>query len=283
MNTADAYCRRLATTHYENFNVASLFVSSICRRDLQRIYAFARTTDDFGDETDLPGASENGARIERLTRWRDEVVQLFDGELPRHPALVALSETIARRGLSSKMFLDLVDANLQDQRVTSYADWASLRAYCMLSAAPVGRMVLGVFGITFERAAQLSDDLCIGLQLANFAQDVRVDTAKGRTYLLQCDLSEGGSEHAVANHCARARTLLASGVELETLVPRSLRRQLMLYRLGGRAIIDAIARAGYRTHEHRPRVTFAVKCGLVLQTLLATPLASTDRDHAEAT
>ena len=46
----------------------------------------------------------------------------------------------------------------------------------MHSAAPVGRIVLRLFDIRDPAAVALSDDVCIGLQLANFAQDVSVDT-----------------------------------------------------------------------------------------------------------
>src|SRR5207247_2007173 len=125
-------------------------------------------------------------------------------------------------------FLDLIEANLQDQHISTYEDWAALRGYCLLSAAPVGRMVLQLFGIAGTRAVALSDDVCIGLQLANFAQDVRVDAQRGRTYLLQCDMRDGGEVAAVQAMCERARDLLRSGRELETLVPLRLRGQLAL-------------------------------------------------------
>jgi len=52
---------------------------------------------------------------------------------------------------------------------------AVVRGVARLSAAPVGRMVLAVMGIRGARAEELSDQVCIGLQLANFAQDVAVD------------------------------------------------------------------------------------------------------------
>jgi len=52
---------------------------------------------------------------------------------------------------------------------------------------PVGRIVLRLFEIRDPAAVALSDDVCIGLQLANFAQDVSVDKRLGRTYLLQSE------------------------------------------------------------------------------------------------
>lgn len=262
---ADAYCWHLACQHYENFTVASRLLPSGLRRHLARVYAYCRTTDDLGDER---GEGARGA----LERWRADVQELFAGGQPLHPVLYALRETVAAHGLPAQPFLDLIQANLQDQEVSSYRTWPELRAYCALSAAPVGRLVLRLFGLTAPEAERLSDDVCIGLQLANFAQDVSVDARKGRSYLLEPELASGGVAGAVRAHCERARALLGSGRELEALAPWPLRLQLALYRLGGTAILDAIERAGYRTDRHRPRVGGAARA-LVLARAVADSLA----------
>jgi squalene synthase HpnC len=259
---ADAYCRSLVTRHYENFAVASWFLSSRVRRDLQRVYAFCRTTDDLGDES---GADA----LQRLARWRREVEEFFGGTPVLHPVLVALRDTVARVGLGAQPFLDLIAANEQDQRIATYATWTDLRAYCMLSAAPVGRIVLRVFGLTDPALEPLSDDVCIGLQLANFAQDVARDARIGRTYLLGEDVTALGIAGATQAMCERARALLGSGETLERAAPPALRLQLSLYRLGGLAICDAIGRDGYRTDLRRPVVSKRVKARLLARGLLA--------------
>ena len=251
-SAADAYCSLLAGGHYENFIVASRLAHPRVRRDLTRIYAFCRSTDDLGDES-------GDAALPRLHRWQDEVGAMFAGRAPVHPVLVALQETVERLDIPGKPFLDLIAANIQDQRVDHYDSWSDLQAYCQLSAAPVGRMVLKVFGINGSAATRLSDDVCIGLQLANFAQDVSVDAAKGRCYLLAPEVERTGIAGAVKTHCDRARTLLASGYDLESMAPLPLRFQLALYRLGGLAICAAIERRGYRTGASRPTVSTASK------------------------
>lgn len=284
LSAADAYCRYLASRHYENFSVASLVLSSATRLHLARIYAFCRTTDDFGDES-------RPAALARLALWREQVERCFqEGPGPIHPVLLALSHTIAAFDLPLQPFLDLVDANVQDQIVTRYDTWDDLRQYCMLSAAPVGRMVLKVFGVQEARAERLSDDVCIGLQLANFAQDVSIDRGKGRTYLLQSDLQAQGQpvapgtswvcyppsaddtqafggvpgiRGAIRAMCDRAEGLLASGWELEELVPLRLRIQLALYRLGGGAILAAVRQMDYRTDQRRPHLSRLEKARLV--------------------
>lgn len=258
LESANAYCRLLARRHYENFTVVSMLLRGQIALDLMRIYAYCRTTDDLGDES-------GDAALERLDRWRGEVSDLFAGKAPVHPVLVALRETVSRRRLGAQPFIDLIAANIQDQHVVTYESWPELQRYCELSAAPVGRMVLAAFGMDGLRAQALSDDVCIGLQLANHAQDVTRDAARGRCYLLQSDIRSGGVAFAVRGLCDRARTLLASGVELEAMAPFMLRVQLALYRLGGLAIVSAIERMGYATDVARPRVSKAVKAGLLLR------------------
>jgi len=248
LEASDAYCRQILR-HYENFTVASRLTPRRLRRDLTRVYAFCRTTDDIGDESGEPAFA-----IKRLERWRAEVEALFNGVLPSHPVLIALAPTLVTHRLTEQPFLDLIAANLQDQRVNAYEDWSQLRGYCRLSAAPVGRIVLQLFGVTDPRAVPLSDDICIGLQLANFAQDVAGDAQRGRCYLLQSELSSLGVAGAVSALCERARELLSSGRRLEGLVRGRLRLQLSLYRLGGDAIVDAIAASGYTTASARPAV-----------------------------
>jgi squalene synthase HpnC len=256
---ADTYCRTLTKRHYENFSVASRFVDPEIRRDLMRIYAFCRTTDDLGDE------SPDGTALDRLARWRDELRALYDGLPPVHPVLFALAQTIERRAIPQQPFADLIEANVMDQHVNRYADWDELIGYCRLSAAPVGRMVLRVFGVTTQRAERLSDDVCIGLQLANHAQDVRRDAAIGRKYLVESDVAALGMAGAAESMVRRARSLLASGEELEGLVPRPLRLQLTLYRMGGLAICKAIEALGYQTERRRPSLSTSTKVSLVLR------------------
>jgi len=264
LQAADSYCRYLTNHHYENFSVASLLLPSDIRLHLARLYAYCRTTDDLGDESGQDALS-------RLATWRSQVEGCFvAGPAPVHPVLIALSHTVQECHLPPEPFLDLIAANVQDQTVSEYETWDDLRDYCLLSAAPVGRLVLRIWSVHDRHLERLSDDVCIGLQLANFAQDVLVDGGKQRTYLIQEELSAYGMNGAVEALCERAAGLLASGRELETLVPRRLRTQLALYRLGGMAILSAIARIGYRTDQQRPHLSGMTKLGLVAHAVAAS-------------
>jgi squalene synthase HpnC len=265
IEAADAYCSYLAGRHYENFSVASRFLPSSIRRHLTRLYAYCRTTDDFGDES-------GGAGMARLTSWREQVeAALGREEMPIHPVLLALRPTVRECRLPAQPFLDLIQANIQDQTIARYESWDDLRAYCMLSAAPVGRLVLRIWGVATPEADRLSDDVCIGLQLANFAQDVAVDRDRGRTYLLQREVRANGVPGAVSAMCDRAEQLLASGRELEGMVPLGFRVQLALYRLGGSAILSAIRALDCRTDMRRPQVSGGAKLRLIPRALMDVP------------
>ena len=51
---------------------------------------------------------------------------MFEGRPPVHPVLVALADTVRRFEIPAEPFLDLIAANVQDQRVAGYATWEEL-------------------------------------------------------------------------------------------------------------------------------------------------------------
>ena len=63
------------------------------RRDLTRVYAFCRFTDDLGDES-----GDRVVAMRRLRRWRDETHESFAYDERTHPVLVALADTVERFG-----------------------------------------------------------------------------------------------------------------------------------------------------------------------------------------
>jgi squalene synthase HpnC len=272
-----AEARRLAAGHYENFAVSSRFIPRPLRDDFARLYAFCRATDDLGDE----GA---GDREPRLLCWRDDWRRAQSdapGELP-WPLFCAASLRRERR-LPAGLFDDLISANLQDQRVARYSDWQALEGYTRLSANPVGRLVLRLFGVDDPESDRLSDAICTGLQYANFWQDVGVDFRKGRIYLPESEWRAGGLSDAdfggVAAPAAlreilhdaalpRAEKLFDEGEALRGRVPAALRRQLTLYIGGGRAILKALRRQDCDPLRHRPTVGKAGKALLLVKALL---------------
>jgi phytoene/squalene synthetase len=126
--------------------------------------------------------------------------------------------------------------------------------------------VLYLFGYRDHDRQLLSDQVCSGLQFANFWQDVAVDLEKGRVYLPRDDMRRFGvsledlrlhnadSKFAalMRHEIARARELLVSGAALGKLVDNRLSRDIMMFAGGGLAILRAIESVDYDVFSHRP-------------------------------
>ena len=282
---AQAWCKRLAETHYENFHVATFFLPASLRPHFHSIYAFCRTSDDLGDEV---GDTAVATRL--LAEWRAMLHECFaHPEWSRHPVFVALQPTIAARQLPIEPFDDLITAFEQDQVYTHHASLQTLEEYSRYSANPVGRLVLLVSGYQAPELLALSDEICTGLQLANFYQDVVTDWVdRGRRYLpLDAMQRFGVSDAQIAERrfdanfrnmmrflVDDARARLVRGQRIATLVERDLAATLSLFAKGGHAILDAIAAQDYDTLHARPVVTRAAKLRL-LGGALAGKISST--------
>ncbi|MGA7809538.1 phytoene/squalene synthase family protein, partial [Bradyrhizobium sp.] len=103
---AQAWCKTLTTTHYENFHVATFFLPPALRPHFHSVYAFCRTSDDLGDEV-----ADTATATRLLATWRTMLHQCFtDPDASRHPVFVALQPTIAQRNLPIQPFDDLISA-----------------------------------------------------------------------------------------------------------------------------------------------------------------------------
>jgi squalene synthase HpnC len=271
LQSAHAYCDRLARTHYENFSVASLLLPRRLLRPFHAVYAFCRWADDLGDET---GGGQRA--LDLLAWWRQQLLECYAGT-PRHPVMVALKETIHRFQIPPKPFLDLVLAFEQDQRVKRYETYTQLLDYCRRSANPVGRLVLYLCERHNTDNAAYSDDICTGLQLANFWQDVARDLDIGRVYLPEedrrrfgyCDTDLEARRFTPAFsdllrfEVTRTRALFERGIPLIPHIPADVRPDIELFARGGLAILRKIERQGYNVWATRPALSKWEKLGLV--------------------
>jgi squalene synthase HpnC len=273
---AQAYCRRLAQSHYENFSVATWFLPRRLRQHFYNVYAYCRISDDLGDEVGDPTAS-----LHLLDQWQIELAACYAGK-PRHPVFVALAETVRRFEIPQHEFSDLLTAFRQDQTITRYETFGDLLGYCQNSANPVGHLVLYLCGHRDAERQKLSDFTCTALQLANFWQDVSVDYAKGRIYLPLEDLRRFGvSEEDLAGNrntpgfcemvrfeVERARDWFIQGLPLIGKVDKELAIDLELFSRGGQEILNAIERQGFAVLGRRPAISKPRKLALVARAAL---------------
>ena len=244
-----------ARARTENFPVASLLFPRAVRPHLRAIYGFARLVDMLGDEFE-------GDRLAALDELERELDASYNGD-PTWAVMRALQPTIRACDLPREPFLRLIEANRMDQRIAAYATWADLKNYCVHSADPVGRLVLGVLGRSEPELVKLSDDVCTGLQLVNFLQDAPRDLALGRVYLPAEDRAcFGVTELADPNpqltqllryEANRARILLGSGEELGRRLGGRVGRGVAVFARGGLAAIEALERADWDIFNGRPR------------------------------
>ncbi len=279
----------------ENFPVASRLLPARQRADLMALYGWARLVDQLGD--DYPGD-----RLSALDEVERQLKAALRGDLAEavHPLVAAIAGSVRRLGLPTEPLFDLVQANRQDQHVSRYANFDDLVGYCQLSANPVGRMVLAIFGVPTAERVAWSDSICTALQLVEHWQDIAEDALAGRVYLPLSDMTRFGVEVGqllpprtgyvdrrrrgapggaaanlralVAFEAARARTMLDdAGPQLVASLRGRLRFAVSGFVAGGHAALDRLARQDFDPFAdpaRPPRHRFAAH---LARLLLATP------------
>jgi squalene synthase HpnC len=274
----------------ENFPVALHFLPRRYREHLAAVYGFARSADDMGDEAApqerLALLDELDADLGRLYRMMPPAGTAGGtgeagagqdragagdagaaGGPPRLGVVRALAPAVTACAIPAQPFRDLIQANRQDQVVSRYPAYADLLAYCRLSANPVGRIVLYVFGAATPEREALSDQVCTALQLAEHWQDVAEDLRAGRIYLPQEDMDRFGCTERdlaapraspkvralIAFEERRARDLLDAGAPIVGTLRGAARAAVAGYVAGGRAALAAIAASGHDVLRATPR------------------------------
>jgi squalene synthase HpnC len=254
----------------ENFSVGSVLFPRHLRPHVRALYCYARLVDELGDAYD-------GDRLAALDELEHEVGLAFEGE-PAWPVLRNVQPTIREFDLPREPFLRLIEANRIDQRVSAYETWDDLKHYCVHSADPCGRLVLGVLRrLDDDELVAASDDVCTGLQLVNFLQDVPRDLELGRIYLPAEDrrrfgdpaLDRPGEElqRLFRFEADRATALLRSAEVLRMRIGGRLGRAVALFGRGGLAALEALESAGWDVFTRRPkpsRARLAREAALVL-------------------
>lgn len=212
LSDAYQYCLTLATTHYENFPVASYLLPSKLRAPMAVIYTFARTADDIVDE----GDDSPRQRLDALDDLQTRLTRLPTVDASDQ-LMLALNDTLTQYDLPIDAFLDLLTAFRMDVTQSTYPDHQAVLGYCRYSANPVGRLVLALFGQTDPIQLAYSDHICTMLQLINFLQDIKSDQqSRQRTYLPLNEMNHVGLTPATLldkNNIAAVEKLMKHEVE----------------------------------------------------------------------
>src|SRR5579884_4330084 len=240
----------------ENFPVGSVLFPRTLRPHVRALYCYARFVDELGD-------AYEGDRLAALDELEAQVALTFDGE-PTWPILRNVQPTVREFDLPREPFDRLIEANRIDQHTHEYETWAELKHYCVHSADPCGRLVLGVLRRLDDAGlVAASDDVCTGLQLVNFLQDVPRDLALGRVYLPAEDRRRFGNppldrpsdelRSLLRFEAQRAAGLLRAGEVLRARLGGRLGLAVGMFARGGLAALEALEQAGWDVFTRRPK------------------------------
>jgi squalene synthase HpnC len=269
-------CEEILRRHDENFPVATRFLTPERRLTLAAIYAFARQADARAD-----AAAPTVERLAALDTVERALLRALDGA-PEGPVLTALADAVERHRLPTEPFLDLLQAFRMDARNATFATWDDLLGYCRGSANTIGRLVLATHGIEDPAVVRRSDDVCTALQLTNFWQDLGRDLARGRQFLPAEDLARFGLvpgvltrpvsrpalTRLIEHECRATEELFARGASIVREVPLGLSLQLRATIAGGRGVLRAVERSGWRVLRRRPSLGGVARARILVRALM---------------
>jgi len=282
------YCQVLAQSHYENFPVASRFISAKKRKYVWALYAFARTADDFADEISDPQES-----LKRLADWDEKLDAAIEGT-PDHPIFIAIKKTIEDCHIPPSLLHDLVSAFRMDVTKNRHESFEELLNYCRYSANPIGRLFLLIHGFSEEQQFMWSDKICSALQLTNFWQDVTRDLLKDRVYIPkefmnQYQYTEIDLFNKIYNPnfatmmkelVERTEELFYEGLPLIPSLDKKLQFEIKLTWHGGMHILNKIKQLHYNVLKERPKLKFKDKIVLLSKAMrkkLPSPIIKEDQ------
>ena len=193
LDTAYDRCEEITRREAKNFAYGIRLLPVEKRQAMSALYAYARRIDDIGD-----GESPEAEKLAALAAVRTELSTVAGGRPDADdPVLVALAHAAGTYPIPLAAFGELVDGCEMDCTKRTYDTFGDLALYCRCVAGSIGRLSLGVFGVTdpgrAEEAERLADTLGLALQLTNILRDVVEDrTTMGRVYLPREDLARFG-------------------------------------------------------------------------------------------
>ena len=163
----------------ENFPVGSFLLSKTVRPHVAVFYAFARAIDDVADNPEITSQK----KVDRLDGFDKALMGLNDD--PAFEKAHNVRSSLIYTGAPIQHCRDLISAFKQDAVKSRYDNWDDLIDYCDRSAAPVGRYLLDLHGVSKD-LYPASDALCNALQIINHLQDCQKDYREmDRVYLPQ--------------------------------------------------------------------------------------------------
>lgn len=189
--TSYAHCRQVMRRTATNFHYSFLVLPRAKRRAMCALYAFARLTDDLGDD-DLGDRGRSLAERRRaLSDWRQSLERGLRGTFDS-PIFPALADTVRRYGIPTEYLRAIIDGVEMDLDHASYETFECLSDYCYKVASAVGLCCIHIWG--FRDRAAIGPAITCGtaFQMTNILRDLKEDAGRNRVYLPMEDLRRFG-------------------------------------------------------------------------------------------
>ena len=247
---------------------------------MHAVYGFVRVPDEWVDN---PGAMTATEQLDKLGRYREELLAGLDGKRPTEPVLRAFCDVARETRIPAAEPLCFLDAMEMDVRVARYETFADLLGYTRGSAAAVGLMMCHVLGVDLtDDMATAARNLGDAMQLTNFLRDVGEDFQRGRIYLPRAEMAQFGVTDAdiaegrvtpawrslMAFEIDRARQMYATTDLAIRRLPIYARRPVKLARILYSQILDQIEANDYDVFHQRARTTKTQKVRSLAKVML---------------
>lgn len=189
--TSYAHCRQVMRQTATNFHYSFLVLPRAKRRAMYALYAFARLTDDLGDDDLGDGARSLAERRRSLGAWRESLDRGLRGTFDS-PIFPALADTVRRYGIPADYLRAVIDGVEMDLDHAPYQTFESLSDYCYKVASAVGLCCIHIWGFRDRAAIEPAIACGTAFQLTNILRDLKEDACRNRVYLPLDDLRRFG-------------------------------------------------------------------------------------------
>lgn len=201
-----ALCQSIAKRRARNFYYGMRLTAEPQRSALYAMYAFMRACDDLADAA--ASGEDAAAGIEVMRQRMRQVVQ--QDRLPEGcggaSIWPAFRQVVRHFGVQADYLEAMLDGQKIDLQNTRYATFQELYGYCYKVAGVVGLVAISIWGYSGgERTRKMAEHRGVALQLTNILRDLAEDADRGRLYLPEDELRQGGFEPGELLEELRAR------------------------------------------------------------------------------
>ncbi len=280
LRNAYVHCRNTTRTYAKTFYLATRFLPHHKQRSTFAIYGLCRFLDNLVDEAEDLVAG-NPVRLQeverRLSEWKQQLRQTYEGEPTDNPILIAFSDVLRRHHIDISLPYALIDGVCMDLTKNRYDTFDELYDYSYKVASVVGLMISEVFGYKDKAALDHAVDLGIAMQLTNILRDVGEDLMRDRIYLPAEDLRHFGiAEADLFNHTMsdefidmmkfqieRARRYYESADKGIPMLSSDSQVPVRLARVNYSRILDKIEKNKYQVFTHRAYLSLTQKMAVL--------------------